>query len=109
MSEIMTAQDLSAYLKITTTTIYKLAQQGDIPSFKIGSEWRFKKELIDRWLEKGAGHAPKKVLVVDDEPAICSLYARALDKKNTRLIWPHPARTRWTRFHERITTSFSST
>ena len=81
----MTAQDLSAYLKITTTTIYKLAQQGDIPSFKIGSEWRFKKELIDRWLEKGAGHAPKKVLVVDDEPAICSLYARALDKKKYKV------------------------
>ncbi len=81
MSDIMTAQELSTYLKITTTTIYKLAQQGEIPSFKIGSEWRFKKELVDRWLENGAGHAPKKVLVVDDEPSICDLYARALDKK----------------------------
>src|SRR5277367_6633029 len=81
MSEIMTAQELSAYLKITTTTIYKLAQQGEIPSFKIGSEWRFKKELVDRWLENGAGHAPKKVLVVDDEPSICDLYVRALDRK----------------------------
>ncbi len=71
MNEIMTAQELSTYLKITTTTIYKLAQQGEIPSFKVGSEWRFKKELVDRWLEKGVGHSPKKVLVVDDEPAIC--------------------------------------
>ncbi len=81
MTEIMTAQELSAYLKITTTTIYKLAQQGEIPSFKVGSEWRFKKELVDRWLEKGVGHSPKKVLVVDDEPAICELYQRALDRK----------------------------
>jgi len=81
MTEIMTAQELSSYLKITTTTIYKLAQQGEIPSFKIGSEWRFKRELVDRWLERGAGHAPKKVLVVDDEPAICELYTRALDRK----------------------------
>src|SRR5579872_1804939 len=81
MTEIMTAQELSTYLKITTTTIYKLAQQGEIPSFKVGSEWRFKKELVDRWLENGAGHAPKKVLVVDDEPAICELYKRALDRK----------------------------
>jgi two-component system, response regulator, stage 0 sporulation protein F len=81
MNEILTAQELSTYLKITTTTIYKLAQQGEIPSFKIGSEWRFKRELIDRWLENGAGHAPKKVLVVDDEPTICDLYLRALDKK----------------------------
>jgi excisionase family DNA binding protein len=81
MSDIMTAQDLSSYLKITTTTIYKLAQQGEIPSFKIGSEWRFKRELVDRWLENGAGHGPKKVLVVDDELQICELYQRALDKK----------------------------
>jgi excisionase family DNA binding protein len=81
MNDIMTAQELSTYLKITTTTIYKLAQQGEIPSFKIGSEWRFKKELVDRWLENGAGHAPKKVLVVDDEPSICELYLKALDKK----------------------------
>ncbi len=81
MSDILTAQELSTYLKITTTTIYKLAQQGEIPSFKIGSEWRFKKELVDRWLENGAGHAPRKVLIVDDEPALCELYKRALDRK----------------------------
>ena len=81
MSDILTAQELSSYLKITTTTIYKLAQQGELPSFKVGSEWRFKKELIDRWLENGAGRAPKKVLVVDDEPTICDLYQKALDRK----------------------------
>ncbi len=89
MNEIITAQELSAYLKITTTTIYKLAQQGVIPSFKIGSEWRFKKELIDRWLEKGAGLTPKKVLVVDDETAICELFLKALDKKNYSVDMAH--------------------
>lgn len=81
MNEILTAQELSAYLKITTTTIYKLAQQGEIPSFKIGSEWRFKKDLVDHWLENGAGHAPRKILVVDDEQPICELYKQALDRK----------------------------
>jgi excisionase family DNA binding protein len=74
--EIMTAQELSTYLKITTTTIYKLAQQGEIPSFKVASEWRFKKELIDKWLEKGSSISPKKILVVDDETAICELFLR---------------------------------
>ena len=89
MNDIMTAQELSAYLKITTTTIYKLAQQGDIPSFKIGSEWRFKKELIDRWLEKGADLAPKKILVVDDETTICDLFSQALDKKKYKVDSAH--------------------
>src|ERR1700722_5550518 len=82
MSDILTAQELSSYLKITTTTIYKLAQQGKLPSFKIGSEWRFKKELIDRWLEKGTQTAAKRVLVVDDEPGICDLYVKALDRRH---------------------------
>jgi len=93
MSDILTAQELSAYLKITTTTIYKLAQNGDIPSFKIGSEWRFKRELVDRWLENGAGHAPKKILVVDDEPAICQMYVRALDKKKYSVEVTHSGST----------------
>jgi excisionase family DNA binding protein len=79
--EIMTAQELSTYLKITTTTIYKLAQQGEIPSFKVASEWRFKKELIDKWLEKGSSPSQKKILVVDDESAICDLFGKALDKR----------------------------
>ena len=79
--EIMTAQELSTYLKITTTTIYKLAQQGEIPSFKVASEWRFKKELIDRWLEKGSSISQKKILVVHDEIAICDLFMKALDKR----------------------------
>ena len=59
MNDILTAQDLSEYLKITTTTIYKLAQQGKIPCFKIGSEWRFKKDLIDKWLENPHGDDSK--------------------------------------------------
>jgi excisionase family DNA binding protein len=81
MTDIMTAQELSAYLKITTTTIYKLAQQGEIPSFKVGSEWRFKRELVDRWLERGPGASLKRVLVVDDEASICDLYIKALDRR----------------------------
>ena len=89
MSDIMTAQELSAYLKITTTTIYKLAQHGEIPSFKLGSEWRFKKELVDRWLENGAGHAPKKILIVDDEPAICQMYVKALDRRKYNVEMTH--------------------
>jgi excisionase family DNA binding protein len=81
MNDILTAQDLSEYLKITTTTIHKLAQQGKIPCFKIGSEWRFKKDLIDKWLESGADNAPRKILVVDDEVDICELFVRALSKR----------------------------
>ena len=81
MSDILTAQELSEYLKITTTTIYKLAQKGQIPSFKIGSDWRFKKNLVDQWVEERTVRPMRKVLVVDDEVEICQMFSRALDKK----------------------------
>ena len=49
--EILTVEDLSVYLKIPKSTIYKLVREGKIPSQKIGRHWRFRKEVIDRWLE----------------------------------------------------------
>ena len=53
MSDIMmTVDELAEYLKMKTVTIYKHAQSGRIPAFKVGSKWRFKKETIDRWIEE---------------------------------------------------------
>lgn len=48
---LMTIEDLSLYLKISKETIYKMAQKGSIPGFKIGNQWRFQKIKIDEWLE----------------------------------------------------------
>jgi excisionase family DNA binding protein len=33
-------------------TVYKLARSGQIPSIKIAGQWRFKKNLIDKWIDK---------------------------------------------------------
>ncbi|MGB2631183.1 MAG: helix-turn-helix domain-containing protein [Candidatus Omnitrophota bacterium] len=49
---IMTVEELAKYLKMKVVTIYKHAQQGKLPGFKVGSKWRFKKETIDKWIEK---------------------------------------------------------
>ncbi len=48
---ILTIDELSTYLKIPKSTVYKLAQEGKIPGQKVGKHWRFRKEAIDRWLE----------------------------------------------------------
>ena len=50
-SSVMDINELSAYLKIPKTTLYRLAREGRIPRQKIGRHWRFRKEAIDRWLE----------------------------------------------------------
>jgi len=49
--EILTIEDLSKYLKVPRSTLYKLCQEGRVPSQKVGRHWRFRKEAIDRWLE----------------------------------------------------------
>ncbi len=48
--EIMTIEELSGYLKIPKSTLYKLAQEGKLPGQKIGKQWRFGKRSIDRWI-----------------------------------------------------------
>jgi excisionase family DNA binding protein len=49
----MTLEELSAYLKIPKSTLYKLAQEGRLPGQKIGKQWRFGKQAIDQWLNEG--------------------------------------------------------
>ena len=51
-SQMMTVSEVAKYLKMKTVTIYKHAQQGRIPAFKVGSSWRFKRSTIDQWIEK---------------------------------------------------------
>jgi len=49
--EIMTVKQVAEYLQMDEHTIYKLARSGQIPSIKIAGQWRFKKEVIDKWIE----------------------------------------------------------
>ena len=51
-SPFMTVEELAEYLKMKPVTIYKHAQGGKVPGFKVGSKWRFKKETIDAWIDR---------------------------------------------------------
>jgi excisionase family DNA binding protein len=46
MSKIVTAKEVGQYLKLSESTIYKLAATGEIPGFKIGDSWRFDMDEI---------------------------------------------------------------
>ena len=50
--EILTVEELARYLKLKPQTIYKWAQEGQLPAIKLGKEWRFRKTLIDAWLDE---------------------------------------------------------
>jgi len=48
-SRLVTVKELSNYLRVHPSTIYRLLKRGDLPGFKLGSDWRFNLEAIDRW------------------------------------------------------------
>jgi excisionase family DNA binding protein len=52
IADVLTIEELAAYLKIPKSTLYKLVREGKIPSQKIGRHWRFRKGAIDHWLEE---------------------------------------------------------
>jgi excisionase family DNA binding protein len=51
-SQIMTPPEAAKYLGIHVITLYKLLEKGGVPGFKIGGQWRFKKDLLDAWILK---------------------------------------------------------
>ena len=45
----MTVREVCAYLRVSRATIYWLLKENQIPAFRVGSDWRFNIEEIDRW------------------------------------------------------------
>jgi len=50
--KVMNVEQVADYLGVHTSTIYKYAQRGTIPAFKIGSDWRFSVKHIDLWIDE---------------------------------------------------------
>ncbi len=49
--EIMTVEEVARYLKMKPQTVYKWAQEGRIPAAKLGREWRFRRGILDEWID----------------------------------------------------------
>ncbi len=50
VTNIMDVKEVSVYLRIPLSTIYRLAQEGKIPCRKVGKHWRFHRGALDEWL-----------------------------------------------------------
>ncbi len=46
---ILTVSEVSKYLSLHQSKVYRLLKSGEIPGFRVGSDWRFNKQEIDRW------------------------------------------------------------
>jgi excisionase family DNA binding protein len=62
--EVMDIRQASEYLGISGDTLYRYASEGFIPAFKLGNRWRFKKTLLDSWMDEKSGVKPQAPAVV---------------------------------------------
>jgi excisionase family DNA binding protein len=63
--EILTIDEVAAYLKAGKRTVYRLAASGKLPAFKLGGTWRFRRGDLDQWIASRIG----KATADDDEGA----------------------------------------
>lgn len=50
MAEVLTFGEAKKYLRTTTSTLYRLIQNGVVPASKVGGQWRFQRDRLDNWL-----------------------------------------------------------
>lgn len=79
MKEFFTPQELAQYLKMNTRTLMWKARKGEIPAIKIGRQFRFDGEQIEKWLSHQKVGGKLYILVVDDDPVVGQLFAESLE------------------------------
>ena len=58
LREVMDIRQAADYLGISGDTLYRYASEGFVPAFKLGNRWRFRKSLLDSWMDEKSGIAP---------------------------------------------------
>ncbi len=51
-NQALTVRDVAAYLNVDEKTIYRLAQRGELPGFKVAGAWRFQSADLQRWIDQ---------------------------------------------------------
>ena len=60
---VLTLFEVSKYLRSSRDTIYRMANRGSIPCFRVGRNWRFKKDTIDHWVSQQENQGGKYVML----------------------------------------------
>jgi excisionase family DNA binding protein len=63
----MNIKEAAVYLRLNSMTVYRLAQKRQLPAFKVGGNWRFKKQLLDNWMAEKVSSGRGSILIVDDD------------------------------------------
>lgn len=57
---LMSLSEVAEFLQVAERTVYLWAQAGQIPSFKLGNLWRFKRADLEAWFEECRNETPRK-------------------------------------------------
>jgi excisionase family DNA binding protein len=63
--EVLTVKEVCELLKVHPSTLYKLVRQGSIPSFRVGIDWRFRRDVIERWTVEQSMYAQRVRKVIE--------------------------------------------
>src|ERR1039457_1118018 len=94
LPRVMTVKELSEYLRVHPSTIYKLLRRGELPGFRIGTDWRFNAEVIDRWCLERNMKAPGAGTPSNNGPARSSSRARPAAARTQMRSSSRPAQSR---------------
>jgi excisionase family DNA binding protein len=52
---MLTIAEVAKYLKLHELTVRRLAREGELPAFKVGRQWRIKRDLLEKWIAERSG------------------------------------------------------
>ncbi len=58
--QLLTLDQVAEYLNIGKFTLYRLVAQKQVPAFKVGNQWRFKRKMIEAWLRRTSNIQKKR-------------------------------------------------
>ena len=59
--EVMNIREASQYLGVSPDTLYRYVYEDKIPAFKLGNRWKFKKTILDRWMERKISRSSQRL------------------------------------------------
>lgn len=60
INDILDADEVGKMLRVHSRTVIRLANQGELPGFKVGGQWRFMRRDIENYIEEQKRHYSDK-------------------------------------------------
>ncbi len=57
--EVMTVKEVAEYLQTSETSVRRMLKAKKLPGFKLGQQWRFRKIIVDKWMDENSIHSPQ--------------------------------------------------